>query len=99
MWPISATVVAGRDLEVDVVQHRPAGGVLERDILEADAARRPAGSSAASGASRMSSGSSMISKMRSPEAVARWAWPIHMPSIRSGMTSISVSTLKKKKSP
>ena len=31
--------------------------------------------------------------MRSPEAVARWAWPIHMPSIRSGATSMFRSRL------
>ena len=37
----------------------------------------------------ISSGSSITSKMRSPDAVARCAWPIHMPSMRSGMTSMS----------
>ncbi len=36
--------------------------------------------------------------MRSPAAVARCAWPIHMPSMRSGITSISTRKLKKKKS-
>ena len=41
----------------------------------------------------MSSGSSITWKIRSPDAVARCAWPIHMPSIRSGITSISTSTL------
>ena len=41
----------------------------------------------------------MTSKIRSPDAVARCDWPIHMPSIRSGITSITTSTLKKKKVP
>ena len=42
---------AGRDLEVDVAEHRPAGEVLERDVLEAD--RAVAGRElAARGASR-----------------------------------------------
>ena len=36
----------------------------------------------------MSSGSSITWKMRSPDAVARCAWPIHMPSCRSGITSM-----------
>ena len=50
-------------------------------------ARRAA--SRASGRSATSSGSSRTSKIRSPDAVARCAWPIHMPSMRSGMTSMS----------
>ena len=37
--------------------------------------------------------------MRSPAAMARCAWPIHMPSIRSGMTSMASSRLKAKKAP
>ena len=45
----------------------------------------PGGSSTAPGRSATSSGSSMISKIRSPDAVARCAWPIHMPSMRSGI--------------
>ena len=36
-----------------------------------------------------SSGSSRIWKIRSPAAVARCAWPIHIPSDRSGVTSIA----------
>ena len=31
--------------------------------------------------------------MRSPDAVARCAWPIHMPSMRSGMISITTKRL------
>ncbi len=38
----------------------------------------------------------MISKIRSPDAVARCAWPIHMPSIRNGMTSMSTRMLNEK---
>ena len=50
----------------------------------------PGGSGARVRARRAtSSGSSITSKIRSPDAVARCAWPIHMPSMRSGMTSIS----------
>ena len=48
----------------------------------------PAAASPAPGRSAISSGSSIISKIRSPEAVARCAWPIHMPSARSGITSM-----------
>ena len=95
--PISATT-ARLELEVDVVQHRPLRVVAERDVLEGDAARA-GGSSRASGASRMSSGSSITWKMRSPEAVARCAWPIHMPSARSGSTSIARKRLNATKSP
>ena len=71
-----------------LVEHRPRRVVAERHALEAHAAgpgrqlaRRP-------GASRISSGSSMIWKIRSPDAVARWPSPIHIPSIRSGKTTI-----------
>ena len=46
-------------------------------------------SSTASGRSAISSGSSITWKIRSPDAVARCAWPIHMPSERSGMISIA----------
>ena len=35
----------------------------------------------------------MTWKIRSPDAVARCAWPIHMPSMRSGITSMSTRTL------
>ncbi len=49
----------------------------------------PGGSAAAPGRSVISSGSSSTSKIRSPDAVARCAWPIHMPSARSGSTSIA----------
>ena len=56
----------------------------------------PGGRTLAPGASRTSSVSSTTSKIRSPDAVARWACPIHMPSIRSGMTSIRTRTLKAK---
>ena len=38
MWPISATVLPGRELEVDLLEHGPVGGVAERDALEADLA-------------------------------------------------------------
>ena len=48
----------------------------------------PAGRSTADGLSAISSGSSMTWKIRSPDAVARWACPTHMPSDRSGMTSM-----------
>ena len=41
----------------------------------------------------------MTWKIRSPEAVARCAWPIHMPSIRSGMTSKASNRLNATKSP
>ena len=38
--------------------------------------------------------------MRSPDAVARWAWPIHMPSMRSGIDQHhEYRTLKVKNSP
>ena len=37
--------------------------------------------------------------MRSPAAIARCAWPIHMPSMRSGITSMASRRLKVKKSP
>ena len=83
VWPISAIVPPGGDVEVDVVEHRPSVEVLERDALEADVAR-PGGSSIAPGRSATSSGSSITWKMRSPDAVARCACPIHMPSERSG---------------
>ena len=62
----------GRDLELDLVQHRPPLGVAEADALEVDRARA-GGSSTASGRSSTPSGSSITSKIRSPEAVARWA--------------------------
>ena len=41
----------------------------------------------------ITSGSSMTSKIRSPEAVARCIWPIHMPSMRNGMTSMTTKML------
>ena len=41
----------------------------------------------------------MTSKIRSPEAVARCDCPIHMPSIRSGCTSMTTRTLKKMNEP
>ena len=41
----------------------------------------------------------MTSKIRSPDAVARWDWPTHIPSMRSGMTSITTRMLKKKNDP
>ena len=37
--------------------------------------------------------------MRSPAAVARWACPTHMPSMRSGITSMASRRLNAKKSP
>ena len=88
VWPISAIVVPARDVEVDVAEHGPVLEILEGDVLEAD--RAVAGRQVASGAARraISSGSSITSKIRSPAAVARCAWPIHMPSARSGITSM-----------
>ena len=80
-------------------EHGPAGVVAEADALEDDAARARRAARRASGASATSSGSSITSKNRSPDAVARCAWPIHMPSIRSGITSIIRSRLKAKKPP
>ena len=68
--------------------------VAEGDVLEHDVARARARAARASGASATSSGSSRISKIRSPAAIARCACPIHMPSIRSGMTSIASRRLK-----
>ena len=62
--------------------------VLERDVLEADAARRRRAARGVRRVARISSGSSMTWKIRSPDAVARWAWPISVPSMRSGITSV-----------
>ena len=97
VWPISATVLPGRDLEVDLVQHRPVGGVAEASRSKR-IAPGPAGSSTAPGRSSTPSGSSITSKIRSPDAVARCAWPIHMPRLRSGTISIASSRLKTKNS-
>ena len=49
----------------------------------------PGGSSIAPSESATFWGSSITSKIRSPDAVARCAWPIHMPSERSGSTSMA----------
>ena len=86
----------GLDLEVDLLEDRPARGVREGGALEARSDPRRAEARGRRGASVTSSVSSITSKIRSPDAVARCACPIHMPSIRSGMTSISTSTLKAK---
>jgi hypothetical protein len=75
-------------VKVDVLDDWSLWVVAERDALERDLARAgrqrrrigPVGDLL---------GSSRISKIRSPAATARCAWPIHMPSIRSGMTSIA----------
>ena len=56
---------------------------------------RPA-SSTAPGRSSTPSGSSITSKIRSPDAVARCAWPTHIPRLRSGTISIASSRLKTK---
>ena len=37
--------------------------------------------------------------MRSPEAIARWYWPTHMPTPRSGITSSTQVELTAKKPP
>ncbi len=76
-------------VEVELLEHGPAGQVREGDVLEADLRRRRAAARPAPGWSATSSGSSSTWKMRSPEAVARCAWPTHIPSERSGMTSIA----------
>ncbi len=79
----------GLELEVDVVQHRPRGVVAEGHALEADAARPRRAARPPPGRRRISSGSSITWKIRSPDAVARWPSPIHIPSIRSGKMSIA----------
>ena len=79
---------AGRDVELDVVEDRPAVEVLERDALEAHLAGSGRELDRVAGSFATSSGSSITWKIRSPEAVARCAWPIHMPSERSGRTSM-----------
>ena len=38
VWPISATVRPGGDVEVDVLEHRPSGEVFEGHALEPDGA-------------------------------------------------------------
>ena len=80
---------AGGDVEVEPVEHRPARHVLEGHVLEADLAVAGRQLDAPGSWLATSSGSSSTWKIRSPAAVARCAWPIHMPSERSGMTSIA----------
>ena len=88
VWPISAIVrPAGTSSVTPSSTGRP-GEVLEADVLEAQVARRPAAARPRPGRSAISSGSSITWKIRSPEAVARCAWPIHIPSERSGTTSM-----------
>ena len=87
-----------RDVERDAFEHGAVGVVAEGDALEHDVAW-PGGELGCARAIRDSSGSSRISKIRLPAAIARWAWPIHIPSIRSGMTSIASNRLNVKKAP
>ena len=85
--PITAIGAAGRDREVEIAQHGPVGVVAERDALEAQLAAARRAARAGCGGSVMSGCSSSTWKMRSPEATARWYWPIHMPIMRSGQIS------------
>jgi two-component sensor histidine kinase len=75
------------DRELDVVEYVALRVVAEGDALEVDPPR----------AGRKRRGVRLVRdllrlvqhlKIRSPDAVARWDCPIHMPSIRSGMISM-----------
>ena len=88
--------LARRDLEVDLVEHRSVRRVLEARALEHDVPVAGREVARVRRVGRRPRCSSITSKIRSPDAVARCAWPIHMPSIRSGMTSMSTSTLNAK---
>ena len=59
-----------------------------RPVLDGVTLDVPAGRTIAAGRSATSSGSSITWKIRSPDAVARCAWPIHMPRERNGTTSM-----------
>ena len=65
-----------------MLEHGPAGEVREGDVLEADRAVAGRQLDRLPGVSATSSGSSRIWKIRSPDAVARCAWPTHIPSDR-----------------
>ncbi len=88
MWPISATVLpaaTSRSIPSSTGAPSPYANVTPSKRISPG----PGGSSIAPGRSSTSDGSSSTSKMRSPDAVARCAWPIHIPSARNGRTSIA----------
>jgi len=86
VWPIKRHRLSRLELEVDVVQDWPLRVVAERDVLEADAART---GRQLTGIRDVVDLLGLVDhlKMRSPDAVARWPSPIHIPSMRSGKIS------------
>ena len=95
---MSATVRPAAMPEIDVLEHGALRVVSEGDVLEDDLARTRRQRLCVG---RVGDLLRLVEDLEDPlaAAIARCAWPIHIPSMRSGMTSIASRRLNAKNAP